>query len=199
MVCNTYSWWETHFIHKKVPGKIKPELLGESRAVIDHNSSYLAALRGWLSFWSKTETGSQPVCKTHSWWEICSTNNRDHRRESLSLSEESRVVFYQVPGGLFPLSFISRAILLIYFHYVPIGLKIDNYLERNGSGELPGLFNPLVVVELFHEQSQSWDQNARACFKKARSTLTKFRLDTYSIISWSTTEVQSYRVCSIDK
>lgn len=40
--------------------------------------------------------------------------------------------------------------------------EIVELLKRNRGRELPGMFNPLIVGELFHQQSQSWERKARA-------------------------------------
>ncbi len=43
--------------------------------------------------------------------------------------------------------------------------EIVDLLKRNRGKELPGMFNPLIVGELFHHQSQPWEGKARLHIK----------------------------------
>ena len=43
--------------------------------------------------------------------------------------------------------------------------EIVGLLQRNRGRELPGMFNPMIVGEMFHQQSQPWEEKARLHIK----------------------------------
>lgn len=43
--------------------------------------------------------------------------------------------------------------------------EIVGLLKRNRGRELPGMYNPLIVGEIFHQQSQPWEDKARSHIK----------------------------------
>lgn len=67
---------------------------------------------------------------------------RGHRRQVVE-----RTAMESLPGNQHP-EIVTRASFLSH---------VCELLKRNRGRELPGMFNPLIVGDLFHEQSQPWE------------------------------------------